>query len=107
MIESLIIKTISELFPAQVAAGISPHQRVRNPWSLFELVTSDLIMPVRIRDGITVHEIARRLHVGGFHCEMPYLHAVLNRAVREEVLRVVPGPANGKRGRNPRLYALN
>lgn len=107
LIESLIIKAIKNLLPMQIAAGVNPYQRVRNHVALFNIVTSSLIMPASIHEGVTVHEIMRRLTAAGFHFTRDHLNQVLKRAVREEVIRFAQGPKNGKRGRNPRVYAIN
>ena len=106
LVNRLVQQAIQALLPMQIAAGVTSHQRVRNSVALHEIVTSTLVMPISIKNGLTIKGIGDRLTQLGFHFTEGHLHGIVNRAVREELIRVAPGQKVGK-GRTPRIYAIN
>ena len=95
---------ISQMRDIQIGLGISRYQLARNSSRLEDLVLA--FAPDSIKDGMTQSMMEDAFKAHNLSVCPVYLASTLSRLVREEKLRVAPGPKNGKRGRNPRKYAL-
>ena len=95
---------VSQMRDIQIGLGVSRYQLARNSSRLEDLILA--FAPESIKDGITQGMFEDAFSSHNLRVCSIYLASTLSRMVREEKLRVAPGPKNGKRGRNPRIYAL-
>lgn len=108
LINRLVQQAIQNLLPMQIAVGVKPHQRVRNPVALWEIVSSHLVLPYSIKDGINKQLIAGQLDKLGYHYTDSYLSSTITFLLQQELIRSAPGPKiAGKKGPAPRIYAIN